>query len=180
VSQPTSQVSTTTPGAGQPPREYETIYVLRPDASRETSEGLASRLKDVVSTSGAMRRIENWGRRRLAYDVAKHKRGVYVYIKYTGVGDIVSEVERTLRLQESVLKFQTVKLGEVTDTTAAKAEDLEFHHVEPSEDERDESYAQTLGLEGRLDRFMHSQYDTDNDEDEDGENDPFARDEEKQ
>lgn len=170
-----SPVSSAAVGA-QPPREYETIYVLRPDASRETTEGLAARLKDVVATTGSMRRIENWGRRRLAYDVAKHKRGVYVYIKYTGVGDVVSEVERTLRLQESVLKFQTVKLGEVTDSSAAKAEDLEFHHVDPAEDERDESYAQTLGLEGRLDRFMGSQYEAD-DEDE-GEAD-FGREEDK-
>jgi small subunit ribosomal protein S6 len=153
--------------------------VLRPDATRETTEGLATRLKDVVATVGSVRRVENWGRRRLAYDVAKHKRGIYVYIKYTGVGDIVSEVERTLRLQESVLKFQTVKLGEVLETVAVQAEDIEFRHVEPSEDERDESYAQTLGLEGRLDRFMGHQYDQEADDEEDGENDPFARDEEK-
>lgn len=170
--------ATSTVAAGQPPREYETIYVLRPDASKETTEGLAARLKDVVASAGSMRRIENWGRRRLAYDVAKHKRGVYVYIKYTGVGDIVSEVERTLRLQESVLKFQTVKLGAITDTSAVKAEDLEFTHVEPNEDERDESYAQTLGLEGRLDRYMGSQYDTETDEEEEGE-EAFARGEEK-
>ncbi|HEX2735576.1 MAG TPA: 30S ribosomal protein S6 [Polyangiaceae bacterium] len=174
-----SQVSAaTSAGGGIPPREYETIYVLRPDASRETTEGLASRLKDVVGGLGTMRRIENWGRRRLAYDVAKHKRGVYVYIKYSGVGNIVSEVERTLRLQESVLKFQTVKLGEIKDDGGVKAEDLEFHHVEPAEDERDESYAQTLGLEGRLDRFMSSHYDTEADDEEEAEAE-FGRDEEK-
>jgi small subunit ribosomal protein S6 len=175
VSQANTAVSTV---SAQPPREYETIYVLRPDATKETTEGLVARLKDVVSTVGSMRRIENWGRRRLAYDVAKHKRGVYVYIKYTGVGDIVSEVERTLRLQESVLKFQTVKLGALTETEAAKAEDLEFTHVEPNEDEREESYAQTLGLEGRLDRYMGHQYDTEADDEEDGE-EAFARGEEK-
>jgi small subunit ribosomal protein S6 len=162
---------------GQPPREYETIYVLKPDASRETTEGIAARLKDVVVATGSLRRVENWGRRRLAYDVSKHKRGIYVYLKYTGIGDVVSEVERTLRLQESVMKFQTVKLGEVKDSAEVNAEDIEFKHIENADDEREESYAQTLGLEGRLDRYMGHHYDAEDEEE--GENEMFGREEDK-
>jgi small subunit ribosomal protein S6 len=163
----------------QPPREYETIYVLKPDATRETTEGLATRLKDVVNAAGSLRRVENWGRRRLAYDVGKQKRGIYVYLKYAGVGDLVSEVERTLRLQESVMKFQTVKLGVAADAADVQAEDLEFKHIEPTEDDRDESYAQTLGLEGRLDRYMGGPYESEADDEEDGENELFERTEDK-
>lgn len=135
-------------------REYETIYVLRPDVTKETTEGLASRLSDVIKTDGALLKVENWGRRRLAYDVSKHKRGIYVYLKYAGTGVVVSEVERALNLQESVMKFQTVKTADQVGDLQVKAEDIEFQHLEAQEgDDEDETLAQTLGLEGRIHRW---------------------------
>jgi small subunit ribosomal protein S6 len=131
-------------------REYETIYVLRPDVGREVTEAVANRVIEAVKTAGAVTQIENWGRRKLAFPVQKHKRGVYVYFKYAGLGDLVSEVERALRLQESVMKFQTVKLGELKGEL--EATDVKFEHIEQDGDDHDESLAQTLGLEGRLGR----------------------------
>lgn len=137
-----------------PEREYETIYILRPDAGREITEGVAARVTDAIKSAGHLTRVENWGRRRLAHDIGRNKGGIYVYFKYVGGGGLVSEVERTLRLQESVMKFQTVKLGEVGERAAVVAEDVKFEHIEPTEEEEIETFAQTLGLEpskaGRL------------------------------
>lgn len=137
-----------------PEREYETIYILRPDAAKEVTENVASRVTDAIRSAGHLTRVENWGRRRLAHDIGRAKGGIYVYFKYVGGGGLVSEVERTLRLQESVMKFQTVKLGEVVERTDVGAEDVKFEHIEPTEDEEIETLAQTLGLEpskaGRL------------------------------
>jgi small subunit ribosomal protein S6 len=131
-------------------REYETIYILRPDVGREVTEAVANRVVEAVKTAGTVTQIENWGRRKLAFQVQKHKRGIYVYFKYAGVGDLVSEVERALRLQESVMKFQTVKIGPVAgDVVASEAK---FEHIENEGDDQDETLAQTLGLEGRLGR----------------------------
>lgn len=128
-------------------RQYETIYILRSSAGRDVSEAVADRVIEAVKTAGTVTRIENWGRRKLAYNVGREKRGIYVYFQYAGVGDLVSEVERTLRLQESVLKFQTVKIGEVATVEAV---DAKFEHIElTDENEEDETYAQTLGLEAR-------------------------------
>lgn len=128
-------------------RQYETIYILRSSAGRDVSEAVADRVIEAVKTAGSVTRIENWGRRKLAYNVGREKRGIYVYFQYAGVGDLVSEVERTLRLQESVLKFQTVKIGEVATVEAV---DAKFEHIElGDENEEDETYAQTLGLEAR-------------------------------
>ncbi len=132
-----------------PLREYETIYILRPDVTRETTEGLATRIGEVVKAGGTMQRVENWGRRKLAYTVSKHKRGIYVYLKYAGSGDIVTEIERTLNLQESVMKFQTVKLSDDAATADVKAEDVEFQHIDELEDDEEETLAQVLGLEAR-------------------------------
>lgn len=131
-------------------REYETIYVLKPDAGKETSESISTRVLDVISKQqGALTRVENWGYRKLAYPVRKHGRGVYVYLKYVGDGALVSELERNLRLQDAVLKFQTVKLSDSATTVAANAEEIEFEHLDVVEDaEPEDSVAKTLGLEG--------------------------------
>lgn len=130
-----------------PQREYETIYILRPDAGRELSEAVAGRVSDAIKNAGKLTRIENWGRRRLAHDIGRIKGGVYVYFKYIGGGGLVSEVERTLRLQESVLKFQTVKLGDAPEEPVVNEEDLKFEHVEQPDEDEGESLAQSLGLE---------------------------------
>lgn len=156
-------------------RQYETIYILRSDAGRDVTEAVADRVVEAIKTAGSVTRIENWGRRRLAYNVGREKRGVYVYFQYAGVGDLVSEVERTLRLQESVLKFQTVKLGELATVEAA---DVKFEHIEHvDEGDEDETYAQTLGLEARASsRFEPS---TDDDELDDEDMDDVSGDDEE-
>jgi len=146
-------------------KEYETIYILRPDASREVTEGLASRMANVVNGAGKLQRVENWGRRRLAYTVAKHKRGIYVYMKYAGAGGVVSEVERMLGLQEAVMKYQTVKTSDLAEVADVADADVEFQHVEVDEDEVDETLAQALGLDSRGRWGSNSSDDSDDDDD---------------
>ena len=140
-------------------REYETIYILRPAVTKESSEGISARLADVVSREGGtLTRIENWGLRRLAYPVAKQKRGVYVYLKYIGKGGLVSEVERNLRLLDDVLKYQTVKTDDeiAHEGIVVAPEDVKFEHVEVPEGEaQEDSRARELGLEERQDRDDH-------------------------
>jgi small subunit ribosomal protein S6 len=141
-------------------REYETIYILRPDIDADGAERIGSRLAEVVGReSGRLTKVETWGRRRLAYDIAKHRRGVYVYLKYLGGGKVVSEIERNLRLSDGVLKYQTVLVRndvEVEGVTIAD-EDVKFERLEltPLEDDRDDSRERQLGLlepERRIDR----------------------------
>jgi small subunit ribosomal protein S6 len=140
-------------------REYETIYILRPTVTKESSEGISARLADAVSREGGtLTRIENWGLRRLAYPVAKQKRGIYVYLKYIGKGGLVSEVERNLRLLDDVLKYQTVKTDDeiAHEGIVVAPEDVKFEHVEVPEGEaQEESRARELGLEERQDREDH-------------------------
>jgi small subunit ribosomal protein S6 len=136
-------------------REYETIYVLRPDSGREASESISSRVLDVITKQrGSLTRVENWGYRKLAYPVKKHGRGVYVYLKYVGDGALVSELERNLRLQDVVLKFQTVKIGDSVAVEPVAPEQIAFEHLDVLENaEPEESVAKTLGLEGLREDF---------------------------
>ncbi len=131
-------------------KEYETIYILRSDVDADTAEKVQGRVAEVVDRSkGKLVKVEAWGRRRLAYPVAKQKKGVYVYVRYVGVGNLVTEVERNLKLNDSVLKFQTVLLNDHVDTAALQIdpEEVKLQRLElPAEAEEAESREKALGL----------------------------------
>ncbi|HEY4117013.1 MAG TPA: 30S ribosomal protein S6 [Byssovorax sp.] len=132
-------------------REYETIYILKPDVDADSAEKIGARVADVVGReAGRLTKVEAWGRRRLAYDIGKQKRGVYMYLKYLGNGKTVAEIERNLRLADSVIKYQTVLVQsdvEAEGVTVAE-EDVKWERLElpPVEDDRDESRERQLGL----------------------------------
>ncbi len=133
-------------------REYETIYILKPDIDADTAEKVGGRVAEVVGKeAGRLTKVEAWGRRRLAYDIGKQKRGVYMYLKYLGNGKTVAEIERNLRLADSVIKYQTVLVRddvEVESLTVAD-EDVKWERLElpPIEEDRDESRERQLGLD---------------------------------
>lgn len=157
-------------------REYETIYVLRPTASREASMDIEKRVNEILGRHGSsLTQVENWGRRRLAYQVQKHHRGIYIYLKYQGAGQVVSELERTLRLADDVMKFQTVKLSDIASGEASEA--VEFEHFDGANipEEEDESLAKQLGLEGRGGPRRDDGRDEDSNDGRDGDEDNEAK-----
>lgn len=131
-------------------REYESIYVLSPTTSKEASDKVAARVTEVLGREGStLTLVENWGRRQLAYPVAKHRRGVYVYLKYTGGGAAVAELERNFRMLDEVLKFQTVKVRDDIDPGSLKVDEaaIKFESLDPpAEEELEETLEQQLGL----------------------------------
>jgi small subunit ribosomal protein S6 len=131
-------------------REYETIYVLRQDVDPDSADKVAARVADVVAReSGKLVKVETWGRRKLAYTVAKQRRGIYYYLKYLGGGGVVNELERNLRMLDTVLKFQTVLLRDdvLAETVTVDPEEVKFARIEPApEDEKEESRERMLGL----------------------------------
>jgi len=131
-------------------REYESIYVLSPTTSKEASDKVAARVTEVLGREGStLTLVENWGRRQLAYPVAKHRRGVYVYLKYTGGGAAVAELERNFRMLDEVLKFQTVKVRDDVDPGSLKVDEaaIKFESLDPpAEEELEETLEQQLGL----------------------------------
>ena len=131
-------------------KEYETIYVLRSDVDADTAEKVQARVAEVVGRdSGKLVKVEAWGRRKLAYPVAKQKRGVYKYVKYVGRGGLVQELERNLKLQDTVLKFQTIQTNDEVDVAALTIdpEEVKLQRLElPPEDDAVESREKQLGL----------------------------------
>jgi small subunit ribosomal protein S6 len=131
-------------------REYETIYILRADIDADSAERVQARVNDAVERErGKLVKVETWGRRKLAYPLKKHRRGVYVYLRYVGSGGLVAEVERNLKLQDAVVKYMTVQTAEDVDLEALQIdpEETKLGKLEPPpEEEKEESREKQLGL----------------------------------
>jgi len=131
-------------------REYETIYILRNDVDADAADKVANRVTEVVEREkGRLVKFEAWGRRKLAYEVNKQRKGVYVYVKYLGKGGLVQELERNLRLADTVLKHLTVQTADDVDVTTVTIdpEEVKFRRLElPPEEEEKMSREKQLGL----------------------------------
>jgi len=120
-------------------REYETIFIVNPDAATEVVEQAAGRICDAIKRlDGKLLRAENWGRRRLAYPVARQRKGVYIYLKYLGYTAMVAEVERNLRMLEPVIKFLTIRVDADVDPEAAAVREEDISFVSQFEDDDEE------------------------------------------
>jgi len=94
-------------------RNYEIIFIVRPDGTEEDVEKLISQMEGVVTgTGGKLEKVEKMGRRRLAYRVAKQREGIYVLFRLQGSGDTVKEFERRLKVIDTVIKYMTVRIDE--------------------------------------------------------------------
>ena len=104
-------------------REYETTFIVQPEISDEGSQAILAKLDGILETGGATRLMcEDHGKRKLAYEVRKFHKGHYYTLQFLDEGQVVPEVERVLRLEESVLRFLTILENEdVEDVEARKA-----------------------------------------------------------
>jgi small subunit ribosomal protein S6 len=140
----------TTSGNPRRLREYETIYIMQSNVDPDEADRVAARVKDIVEQrSGKLLKVDNWGKRKLAYPINKASRGVFVFFKYLGFEDVVAEVERNLRLLDSVVRYQTVLMnGDVKlETYQIEPADVEFRRLEVSAEPDEElGVAQRLGL----------------------------------
>ncbi|MBW4669087.1 MAG: 30S ribosomal protein S6 [Cyanomargarita calcarea GSE-NOS-MK-12-04C] len=101
---------------------YETMYILRPDLGEEQVEQAVNKYQNFVKDQGADNiEIQNRGKRRLAYEIGKHRDGIYIQMNYTGAGSAVAPLERSMRLSEEVIRYLTVK-QEIKEPKAEKEE----------------------------------------------------------
>jgi small subunit ribosomal protein S6 len=94
-------------------RNYEIMFIVRPDVTEEDVDKLIAQMEGVVTgTGGKLEKVEKLGRRRLAYRVAKQREGIYVLFRLQGSGDTVKEFERRLKVIDTVIKYLTVRIDE--------------------------------------------------------------------
>jgi len=89
---------------------YETMYILRPDiAEDEVTNHINKYNKLLEEFGGTILDSQMRGKRRLAYQIAKHREGVYVQLSHQGDGQHISKIEKAMRLSEDVIRYMTVK-----------------------------------------------------------------------
>jgi small subunit ribosomal protein S6 len=97
-------------------RRYELVYVLQPDATEQQVNDLQTQVEQIAQRMGGT--VEKpelpglTGRRRLAYEIGKHKEGLYVLNVLTGGGDLVKELDRRLKVTDGVLRHLVVRVDE--------------------------------------------------------------------
>lgn len=131
--------------------DYETVFIVRPDIDADTSEKILARAVSAIEqTGGKLTRVESWGRRRLAYPIAKQRKGFYVYLRYLGQLGTVAELERNLRMMDTVIRHMSVLLAKDIDEAAVTVdpEEIKVRRIEvaDADDEAEETFEASLGL----------------------------------
>lgn len=90
-------------------RRYEILFIAQSDLSDDNMNELIDRYKTIITKSqGSIVKVEKWGTRKLAYEIKKQKKGIYVLIDFAGKSAIVTELERMFRIEDRILKYLTV------------------------------------------------------------------------
>jgi small subunit ribosomal protein S6 len=94
-------------------RLYELVYIVTPDASDQEVADLHSQIEQIVQRfNGTIEKTENWGRRKLAYEIAHHREGNYVVETIRGSGELMKEIDRRLRVTDQVIRHLVVRVDE--------------------------------------------------------------------
>jgi small subunit ribosomal protein S6 len=94
-------------------RKYELVYVVSPDASDDQVGALHTQVEETIARMGGqLEKTENWGRRKLAYEIGRHKEGTYVLEVINGSGELMKELDRRLKVLDYVIRHLVVRVDE--------------------------------------------------------------------
>ena len=94
-------------------RTYELVYIVSPEASDDQVTDLHTQVEAIVQRiGGSIEKTENWGRRRLAYEIGRHKEGTYVLEVLYGTGELMKEIDRRLKVTDLIIRHLVVRVDE--------------------------------------------------------------------
>ena len=94
-------------------RQYELVYIVSPDASEQAVADLHTQVEQIVQRfNGTLDKTENWGRRKLAYEIGHAREGTYVIETISGTGELMKEIDRRLRVTDTIIRHLTVRIDE--------------------------------------------------------------------
>lgn len=101
---------------------YETMFIINPELSEDEVQSVMQKFSNIISAQGGeLLLLEDWGRRRLAYKIKKFTTGHYVLLDYVGKPAVLAELERTLKIDDRIIRFLSFKTDEKVDVAAVKA-----------------------------------------------------------
>jgi len=112
-------------------RRYETVFMVPADLDEGKTHDILNRLDSVLGRSGGILvRLDDFGVRKLAYEIDRHTKGRYFLMDFVGQPKIVSELERNIKMIESILRFLTVKKADEVDMEGVRKEQAEEREKE--------------------------------------------------
>ena len=92
---------------------YESTFIARPDISSQQVDGLAEQFREILKDSGGeVAKTEYWGLRSLAYRIKKNRKGHYYFMNIDAPPEAIAQMERTMRINEDVIRYLTVRVDE--------------------------------------------------------------------
>ena len=89
--------------------KYESVVIINPSVEEEKIKEWSQKFTDIINNDGKVEKIEDLGKKKLAYEVKKNKEGYYVVINFEANSDLIAELERNYRIMDEVIKFITIK-----------------------------------------------------------------------
>lgn len=89
-------------------RSYETIFVLRPNLEEEAINAAIAKFTNIINTAGEVVNVDEWGTRKLAYEIEKLREGYYVLVNFKATIDLPAELERNFRISDDVIRYIVV------------------------------------------------------------------------
>jgi small subunit ribosomal protein S6 len=109
--------------AGVKLREYETIFLIRPDLAEDLVDKIVERMRGIVHRDGGkVIKVENWGKKKTSYEVKRNFRAIFIRFLYLGDVKAVAEFERNLRMTDDVMKYQSVKIAHEVEAASRAVE----------------------------------------------------------
>ncbi|MDR3207197.1 MAG: 30S ribosomal protein S6 [Oscillospiraceae bacterium] len=88
--------------------KYETVFILTPVLSEEETAALVQKFKSLVEANGTLGEVDEWGKRRLAYEISKQTEGYYVLMNFESKPDFPAELERIYSITDGVIRWLTI------------------------------------------------------------------------
>lgn len=89
--------------------KYESVIIINPSVDEEGIKALIQKFTDIINNEGKVESAEELGKKRLAYEIQKNKEGFYVIFNFEAKPELITELERNYRIEDSVMKFITVR-----------------------------------------------------------------------
>jgi small subunit ribosomal protein S6 len=106
--------------------EYELVLILRPDLDEAATTEILEKIEtNITDHEGTLLVRDDWGQRKMAYEIQNHQKGRYVLEKFLSSPDLIVEIERRLRIEERVIRFLTVRKPGAVDVETRLAEATE-------------------------------------------------------
>ena len=92
--------------------KYESIIIVNPNVDEAGLKALEEKFTGLINENGKVEKVDELGKRRLAYEVQKNKEGYYLVFYFEANPNLISELERIYRITDEVIKFMTIKVEE--------------------------------------------------------------------